>query len=262
MSALTRNNVRVSGDGDRAVIFSHGFGCDQDIWRHVAPAFEHDHTVVLLDLVGSGQSDLSAYDETRYSTLQSYADDLLEVCQELGLRNVSYVGHSVSAMIGVLAAAAAPDQFRRLILLGPSARYQDDTGYVGGYTADEINDVLRAIEQDHGSWADAMAPAIMSNAHRPDLAKELAASLGRMDRRVVRSFARTIFLSDHRADLARITVPSLILQSTGDIIAPLVAGEYVHRQISGSRLLMLDATGHCPHLSAPEETILALRSFL
>jgi sigma-B regulation protein RsbQ len=263
VTAVERNNVVEHGPQDgRPMIFAHGFGCDQNMWRYVWPAFSADHRVVLFDHVGAGRSDASAYDRERYDSLDGYAADVLEICRELELDDVVFVGHSVSAMIGGLAAAAEPERFGRLVMIGPSPRYVDDTGYVGGFTRGDIDGLLDSMDGNYLGWSNQIAPVIMGNADRPELADELTSSFCRADPEIARHFARVTFLSDNRADLARITTPSVILQCSDDVIAPEVVGGYVHRRLVGSRLVKLEATGHCPNLSAPEETVAAIRAFL
>jgi sigma-B regulation protein RsbQ len=263
VSALARSNVRVGGQLDaRAMLFAHGFGCDQNMWRFVAPAFEADHKVVLFDLVGMGGSDLSAYDPERYATLDGYADDVIAICRELELEDVVFVGHSVSAMIGVLAAARAPGTIGALVLVGPSPRYIDDEGYHGGFSRADIEELLESLQSNFLGWSSAMAPAIMGNPDRPELGAELTASFCRTDPDIAARFARVTFLSDNREDLATVAVPTLVLQCSDDVIAPTSVGEYVHREIPGSVFVELDATGHCPNLSAPQQTIEAIRAFL
>ena len=263
MSVLARNNVQVSGRPDgRPMVFAHGFGCDQHMWRFVAPAFEDDHRVVLFDHVGAGGSDLSAYDAERYRSLDGYAEDVVEICRELGLSDAIFVGHSVSAMIGVLAAARAPEHIGRLVMVGPSPRYVDDAGYRGGFSRADIDELLDSLDSNFLGWSSAMAPMIMGNADRPELGEELTASFCRTDPDIAARFARVTFLSDNRADLASVRVPTLVLQCSDDAIAPQAVGEYVHRSIPGSTLVLLQATGHCPNLSAPGETIAAIRAFV
>ncbi|HVL07319.1 MAG TPA: alpha/beta hydrolase [Acidimicrobiales bacterium] len=260
---LVRNNVRVSGNPDgRPMMFAHGFGCDQNMWRFVAPAFEDRYRTVLFDYVGAGASDLAAYDPDRYASLQGYAADVVEICEALDLHDVVFVGHSVSAMVGVLAAGAAPDRFGALVLIGPSPRYIDEGDYVGGFTEEDIDDLLASLDSNYLGWSSAMAPVIMGNADRPELGAELTASFCRTDPEIQKRFAQVTFLSDNRADLARATVPALVLQCSDDVIAPDVVGEYVHRHLHGSQLVKLQASGHCPNLSAPEETVAAISSFL
>ena len=260
---LERNAVRVSGvPGGRPIVFAHGFGCDQGMWRFVAPDFEVDHRVVLFDQVGSGSSDLSAYDPDKYGSLQGYAADLVEICRELGLTDVVYVGHSVSAMIGVLAVKEAPELFGALVMVGPSPRYVDDGDYVGGFSRADIGELLDSLESNHLGWSAQMAPIIMGNPDRPELGAELTNSFCRTDPEIARRFARVTFLSDNRKDLSSVTVPTLVLQCSDDVIAPEAVGRYVHDAIPGSVFTKLAATGHCPNLSAPEETTAAIRAFL
>ena len=262
MSALERNNVMVRGSGDRAMVFAHGFGCDQHMWRHVAPAFEDGFRTVLFDNVGAGGSDLAAYDPKKYASLSGYADDLIEIIQALGETQTVFVGHSVSAMVGVLASVKAPDLFSRLILVGPSPRYIDDGDYLGGFSTAQIEELLEFLADNPQAWSQAMAPAIMGNPQRPELGDELTASFCRTDPAIAVAFARTTFTSDNRADLPRVTTPTLILQCSDDIIAPLQVGQYVKDHIPGSEMQVLEATGHCPNLSAPAEVISAIHRFV
>jgi sigma-B regulation protein RsbQ len=258
-----RNRVRVSGVADgRPMVFAHGFGCDQEMWRFVVPDFEVDHRVVLFDHVGSGRSDLSAYDPRKYGSLAGYAADLVEICRELELTDVVLVGHSVSAMIGVLAEARAPELFGALVMVGPNPRYVDDDGYTGGFSRADVAALLESLDSNHLGWSTALAPVIMGNPDRPELTEELANSFCRTDPDIARQFARVTFLSDNRADLPGVRVPTLVLQCSEDVIAPEVVGRFVHEQVPGSVLTLLAATGHCPHLSAPEETTAAIRAFL
>jgi sigma-B regulation protein RsbQ len=261
--AAARNNVRVSGDpAGQPMMFAHGFGCDASMWRHVAPAFEDRYRVVLFDYVGHGGSDTSAYDPARYGSLDGYAADVLEICAELDLEDVVFVGHSVSSMIGALAAIAEPERFASLVMIGPSPRYIDDVGYVGGFSREDIDGLLESLESNYLGWSSAMAPVIMGNGDRPELGEELTNSFCRTDPEIARAFARATFLSDNRADLAELSVPTLVLQCSEDAIAPREVGEFVHRSVPGSELVMLRATGHCPNLSAPAETIEAITAFL
>ncbi len=262
VGVVGRNNVVLAGCEDGPVVMlAHGFGCDQNMWRLIVPGLARDFRVVLFDHVGSGRSDLSAWEPGRYATLDGYADDVLRICAELQLRDVVFVGHSVSAMIGVLAAAREPGRFSKLILVGPSPRYVDDAGYRGGFSRADIDELLDSLDSNYLGWSAAMAPVIMGNPERPELAEELANSFCRTDPEIARAFARTTFLSDNRPDLAGVTVPTLILQCARDAIAPAEVGAFVHAQIPGSSLATLSATGHCPQLSAPEETLAAIASF-
>lgn len=260
---LARNNVVVGGDPQgRPIVFAHGFGCDQNMWRYVEPAFADRYRTVLFDYVGAGASDLSAYDPDRYGRLDGYARDVVEICDALDLRDAVFVGHSVSSMVGVLAAAQAPERIGALVLVGPSPRYIGDESYPGGFTEGDIRDLLASLDSNYLGWSSAMAPMIMGNADRPHLGAELTASFCRTDPEIQKRFARVTFLSDNRADLTTVKVPTLVLQCSDDVIAPDAVGEYVHRQIPGSRLVRMEATGHCPNLSAPEETVAAITAFL
>jgi sigma-B regulation protein RsbQ len=260
---MERNNVRVAGRKDgQPMLFAHGFGCDQNMWRFVTPAFEGDYSVVLFDHVGSGSSDLTAYSPERYSSLQGYSEDILEICEELDLRDVVFVGHSVASMMGVLAAIEEPSRFASLILIGPSPRYIDEADYVAGFSRTDIEGLLDALDSNYLGWSRQVAPLIMGNAERPELGEELTNSFCRTDPEIAKEFARVTFLSDNRNDLPRLEVPALILQCSEDAIAPQVVGEYVHRHIPRSDLVVMRATGHCPNLSAPEETISAIKAFL
>jgi sigma-B regulation protein RsbQ len=262
MSVKARNNVQIKGEGSRAMVFAHGFGCDQNMWRLVAPAFEKDFKIVLFDHVGAGRSDLAAYDDRKYASLDGYAHDVIEIIRDLELRGVIFVGHSVSAMIGVLASVKAPELFSRLVLVGPSARYINDGDYVGGFSEQQIEELLQFLDDNHMGWSAAMAPAIMGNPDRPELGEELTNSFCRTDPDIAKKFARVTFTSDNRADLAKVTTPALILQCSEDIIAAPHVGEFVHRHMPDSQLTVLKATGHCPNLSAPDEVIAAMRAYV
>ncbi|HET9742807.1 MAG TPA: alpha/beta hydrolase [Terriglobales bacterium] len=262
MSAIGRNNVKVLGEGTRPIMFSHGYGCDQNMWRFVVPAFQKDYRVVLFDHVGAGQSDLGAFDRRKYQSLSGYAEDVLEICEELDLRDVTFVGHSVSSMIGVLAALRQPERFSNLVLVGPSPRYINEASYVGGFERSEIDGLLDMLDANYLGWASTMAPVIMGNSDRPELASELENSFCRTDPQIAKFFARVTFLSDNRADLSKVRTRTLILQCSDDVVAPRSVGEFVHRQIPGSELVILRATGHCPNLSAPVETTDVIRDFL
>lgn len=258
-----RNNVKIFGTGKQPMLFAHGFGCDQNMWRYVAPAFADDYKIVLFDYVGSGNSDLSSYDAKRYASLDGYTDDVLDVIHALDLRDVVFVGHSVSSMVGVLAANREPDRFAKLVLIGPSPRYINDApDYVGGFERSDIEGLLETMDKNYLGWANHLAPAIMGNADRPELGAELTESFCSTDPVIARRFAEATFFSDNRDDLAKVRVPSLVLQCAEDIIAPNVVGEYVHRSTPGSTLRQMRATGHCPHMSAPDETIALMREFL
>ena len=259
----SRHNIQVSGKpGAQPMVFAHGFGCDQNMWRYVAPRFEDDFQVVLFDHAGAGRSDPSSYDIERHSSLAGYAQDVLDICHELDLRDVIFVGHSVSAMIGVLAAGQEPALFDKLVLVGPSPRYVNDGEYVGGFTSADILEMLESLESNYLGWSSAMAPVIMGNPDSPELAEELTESFCRTDPDIARRFARVTFLSDNRKDLAAVKVPTLILQCTNDVIAPVAVGEYVRHAMPNATMVMLAATGHCPNLSAPDQTTDAIAAFV
>lgn len=262
MNTLARYNIQTFGRGTTPLLFAHGFGCDQNMWRLITPSFENDYKIVLFDYIGHGRSDFSAYDQARYGSLEGYADDILEICDGLNLKDVILVGHSVSAAIGIIAGIRRPDLFKRLILVSPSPCYINEGDYVGGFSRASIDELLDFLDSNHLGWSSAMAPAIMGNAGRPELGAELANSFCRTDPEIARQFARVTFLSDTRPDLPKLKVPSLILQCSDDIIAPVCVGEYVHRQLPDSQLMILEASGHCPHLSEPERTIAAIKSYL
>jgi sigma-B regulation protein RsbQ len=260
---LRRNNVTLTGrESGQPMMFVHGFGCDQNMWRFVSPAFEDSYRVVLLDHVGAGGSDLASYDRERYASLDGYAEDVLEICRELELEHVVFVGHSVSAMIGVLAANREPDRFDRLVMVAPSPCYIDEEGYRGGFAAADIEELLESLDSNYLGWSSAMAPVIMGNPDRPELASELTSSFCRTDPEIARQFAHVTFLSDNRTDVELMRIPALILQCSQDAIAPKEVGEWLHGHLSESELVTLQATGHCPNLSAPQETVAAIQAFL
>ena len=261
MDIIHRNNVHTLGGGD-PIVFAHGFGCDQNMWRFVAPAFADSHRIVLFDHVGAGQSDISAYDRRKYATLDGYATDVLEICHALDLANVILVGHSVSAMIAVLAARREPGLFKALVLVGPSPRYIDEDGYVGGFSTQDIEGLLTSLESNYLGWSSTMAPVIVGNADRPELGAELTNSFCRTDPDIASHFARVTFFSDNRRDLPAVATPTLVLQCSNDVIAPNAVGEYVHAHMPASQLVVMKATGHCPNLSAPAETIDAIQTFI
>lgn len=260
---VRRNNVTVSGAASgRPIVFAHGFGCSQQMWRQVTPGFVDDHQVVLFDHVGAGDSDLAAYSRSKYDSLHGYPDDLQEILQSLDLQDVVFVGHSVSAMMGVLAATREPERFGALVLVGPSPRYLNDVGYVGGFDQPDIDALLDSLDANYLGWSAAMAPVIMGNSECPELADELQSSFCRTDPAIARHFARVTFLSDNRRDLPRVSTPTLVLQCTDDVIAPLPVGQYVHAAIPGSELVVMSATGHCPNLSDPVQLTSRIRAYL
>lgn len=261
MSTIDRNHVVVRGAGP-PMMFAHGYGCDQAMWRFVAPAFEDRFRTILFDHVGHGRSDLSAYRPEKYASLEGYADDIVEIGRELGLHDAIFVGHSVSAMVGVIASQKATDMFKSLVLIGPSPFYINDEGYVGGFTRPQIDELLESLDENHLGWSIAMAPVIMGNPDRPELSDELTNSFCRTDPMIAKQFARTTFLSDVRPLLSGTNLPTLVLQCSNDVIAPESVGRYVHQHIPNSKLVIMKATGHCPNLSAPQETISAIEAFL
>ena len=257
-----RNNVKILGKGTQPMMFAHGFGCDQNMWRFLTPAFEDDYKIVLFDYVGAGKSDKTAYNTERYASLEGYAQDILEICQELQLTDVIFVGHSVSSMIGLLAAIEEPRFFSKLIMVGPSPSYINDGNYKGGFERKDIEGLLETMEKNYIGWANFLAPNIMGHKERPELGQELTESFCSTDPVIARQFAEATFFSDNRNDLKKNRIPSLILQCSDDIIAPLEVGEYLAKNLPNSTLSVMKATGHCPHMSEPEETITLIKKFL
>lgn len=262
---IARNHVTTYGPPQGpAVVFLHGFGSDQSAWAPFVPAFARDRRVVLLDHVGAGASQVLAYDRGKYATLEGYVDDLLEVIAVLELREVTVVAHSISAMIAIVASVRAPDRFERLVLVAPSPCYIDDpaTGYVGGFTREDIEELLVSLDANYVAWAQAIAPMVMGNPDAPELGQALTASFQATDPDIAQHFARVTFLSDIRPLLGEVSVPALILQCADDILAPPQVGDYLHAHLAGATLMRLSASGHCPHLSAPHETLAAITSYL
>jgi sigma-B regulation protein RsbQ len=258
----TRNNVKIFGKGTQPMLFAHGFGCDQNMWRFITPAFENDYKIILFDYVGAGKSDLQAYNRDRYASLNGYAKDILEICEELKLKEVIFVGHSVSSMIGLLAAIEEPKYFQQLIMVGPSPCYINDGNYKGGFERKDIEGLLETMEKNYIGWANFLAPNIMGNKDRPQLGEELTESFCSTDPVIAKQFAEATFFSDNRTDLHKIKIPSLILQCSDDIIAPIEVGEYLSKNLGNSTLKVMKATGHCPHMSEPEETIRLIKEYL
>lgn len=262
MDVHHRNNVKIFGAGSKTMVFGHGFGCDMNMWRELAPAFEGRFRIVLFDLVGSGQSDLAAYDRDKYASLKGYADDLLEIIDATGGGPVHFVGHSVSAMIGLLADLQSPRHFAAHLMIGPSPAYIDDGEYRGGFSRADIEEMLDTLEGNYLGWASTMAPAIMGSPGRPDLGIELTNSFCRTDPDIAAQFARVTFLSDNRKDLPLLKTPTLVLQCSDDIIAPVSVGHYMHAHVPNCTLTLIDNVGHCPHLSAPSQSLAAMEAFL
>jgi sigma-B regulation protein RsbQ len=260
---LERNNVRQLGNGRQPMLFAHGFGCDQNMWRFMTPAFEDAYRIVLFDYVGSGTSDVAAYDAARYGTLDGYAADVLDIVHALDLRDVIFVGHSVSGMIGVLAAIQEPNRFAKLVMVGPSPSYlNDETGYRGGFDRSDIEGLFDMMDKNYIGWANFLTPVIMQNDDRPELERELNTSFCSTDPEIARRFAEVTFLSDNRDDLPKLQVPTLVLQSAVDSIAPPQVGEFVADAIPSSTYRLLDTVGHCPHMSHPDTTVAAIREYL
>lgn len=262
-SILKRNNVNIKGHGETPIIFAPGFGCDQNVWNLVANSFQEDYKVVLFDYVGSGNSDIEAYDQERYSTLDGYAQDVLDVCTALNIQDAVFVGHSVGATIGMLASIQSPDYFSNLIMIGPSPCYLNiPPDYFGGFEEDEIRGLIDIMEKNYIGWANIFATTVMGNEDRPELIEDLKDRFCSTDPIVALQFAKATFFSDNRDDLAKVTTPSLILQCSEDIIAPVAVGEYIHRHLKNSTFNHMNATGHCPHMSYPEETVSLIRNYL
>lgn len=264
MDVQRRNNVHVTGTGPVTLVFVHGFGCDQNMWRLLAPAFGERYRILTFDLVGSGRSDLTAYNTEKYGTLQGYVADLLEVIEQFAPGPVIFVGHSVSAMIGLLATIVAPQRFLAQIMIGPSPCYINDSAsnYVGGFSRQDIDELLATVESNYLGWSSAMAPAITGAPDQPALGVELTNSFCRTEPDIAKHFARVTFLSDHRDDLPKSTVPALILQCSDDLIAPVTVGQYMQRVLPRSTLTIIDNVGHCPHLSSPCASSAAMEDFL
>ncbi|GAA4084165.1 alpha/beta hydrolase [Mucilaginibacter panaciglaebae] len=261
-SILKRNNVNVIGTGDEVMLFAHGFGCDQRSWQFVVDAFTDDYRVVLFDYVGSGESDLTQYSSAKYGELDGYAQDILDVCEALSLREVIFVGHSVSSMIGMLAAIKEPQYFKKLIFIGPSPRYLNDQDYTGGFERADLESLFEFMDSNYLGWSSTMAPVIMGNSDRPELGEFLTNSFCSTDPEVAKEFARVTFFSDNREDLSKLEIESLTLQCNDDVIAPVSVGEFVQEHTPHNQLVLLEATGHCPHISEPEQTIKAIKTYL
>jgi len=258
----SRNNVRISGNGSATMVFAHGFGCDQTMWRYLIPTYQERFRTICFDLVGSGGSDLTAYRREKYGTLHGYAEDLLEIVDEFASGPVIFVGHSVSTMIGMLATIKSPEKFSAQIMVGPSPCYINDGDYVGGFSREDIDELLETMEANYLGWSSNLAPAIMGAPDRPDLRAELTNSFCRNDPDIAKHFAQVTFLSDHRKDVARSSVPALILQCSDDMVAPLSVGDFLHKNLPASTLRIIENVGHCPHMSAPTESSHAIDSFL
>lgn len=259
---VVRNNVTILGQGDQPLIFAHGFGCDQNMWRFITPAFMDKYKIILFDYVGSGNSDINAYSTEKYQSLQGYVQDLLDIIETLSLQNSIFVGHSISAMIGLLASIQHPDYFKKLIMIGPSPCYLNDDGYRGGFERSDIEELLDMMEMNFTGWASYMAPIAMSNPEQPALTQELKQTFIAADPIIAKEFAEVTFLSDHRSELPKVSVPSLIIQCSEDSIVPIGVGDYLHQHLKNSTLQLMEAKGHYPHISHPNETIQCIADFL
>lgn len=254
--------MNVIGQGKETLLFAHGFGCDQQMWRYITPSFEKKYKIVLFDYVGCGKSDITHYNENRYSSLHGYAEDVVEICRELDIKNVHFVGHSVSSVIGLLASIKAPEIFQSMILICPSPCYINKPGYHGGFEEKDLEELMEVMDNNYLGWSNYLAPVVMKNPEKPELTKELAESFCSMDKEITRNFARTTFFSDNRDDLTQVQHPCLILQCSEDDIACEKVGEYMHQKLPNSTIVYMKATGHCPHMSHPEETIEGIRNYL
>lgn len=262
-AVVDRNNVKVIGQGEKTIVFAHGFGCDQSMWSYIAPAFEEKYRIILFDYVGSGNSDLSAYQSEKYKTLQGYVQDVLDIIESMNLKDIIFIGHSISSMIGMLASIERPDYFDQLIMIGPSSCYLNDTnGYHGGFEQSDIKELLDMMEMNFAGWASYLAPIAMNQPENPILSKDLERSFISGNPKIAREFAEVTFLSDHRGDLAKVTVPTLIMQCSEDSIVPIEAGEYLHNHLTNSTFLLMEAKGHYPHISHPEETIRSIQEYI
>jgi len=259
---IKRNNVTVHGEGTQVMLMAHGYGCNQHMWRFITPAFSSKYKIVLFDHVGAGKSDISAYDYNKYASLQGYADDIIEICESLNLKNVILMGHSVAAMMGLLAVNKAPHLIDALIMVCPSPLYINDETYYGGFKEEDINELLESLDSNYLGWTSHITPVIMGNADKPELSEELANSFCQTDPEIAKHFANVTFLGDNRKDLPNLKTRTLILQCTSDVIAPESVGKYVHEQVQNSTIFLMEATGHCPHMSAPEETVELVTKFL
>ncbi|MGY3186736.1 sigma-B regulation protein RsbQ [Lysinibacillus sp. TE18511] len=262
IDVIVRNNVKIIGKGNQTIIFAHGFGCDQNMWRFITPAFEENFQVILFDYVGSGKSDLSAYKSEKYNTLHGYVQDILDIIDFLKLKEIIFVGHSISSMIGMLASIKRPESFKKLVMIGPSPCYLNDGAYHGGFELSDITELLDMMEMNFSGWASYLAPIAMKNPEIPSLSQELEQTFIAANPVIAREFAEVTFLSDYRDDLVKATVPSLIMQCSDDSIVPIEIGDFLHIHLTNSTLIVMEAKGHYPHISHPEETIRCIKAFL
>ncbi|WP_025143776.1 alpha/beta fold hydrolase [Pedobacter jeongneungensis] len=259
---LIRNNVKILGEGSQVIMLAHGFGCAQSSWKYITDAFLEDYKVILFDYVGSGDSDLSQYDKRKYATLEGYACDVIDIIETLELSNVIFIGHSVSSMIGMIAALQLPEAFKKLIFIGPSPRYLNDRDYIGGFNIGDLETIFEHIAEDYVGWSKQLAPVVMDTPSKPELSDFLQECFEATDPSVALAFAMATFKADYRDKLKDLEVPSLTLQSSNDIMAPLSAGEFIYKNTPENFLVVMKATGHFPHISAPEETIKEIKEFI
>lgn len=259
---IKKNNVKVIGSGEKTLLLAHGFGCDQNMFRFLTPEFTEDYKIVLFDYIGCGASDVSYYKKAKYKSLTGYAHDILDICEALNLQEVTFIGHSVSCVIGILAHNIDPRFFSKMVLICPSPKYINDNDYIGGFEKQDLEELIEVMENNHSAWASFLAPVVMKNEDQPDLVKELEESFKNLDPVISQNFAKTTFFSDNREDLKKIKIPTLILQCSDDSIAPESVGNFVHKEIKNSILKCMNATGHCPHMTHPKETIEAIKPFV
>lgn len=259
---ISRNNITIIGSGKQSIVFAHGYGCDQNMWRFITPAFEKDFKIILFDHVGSGKSDQTAYSFEKYNSLNGYADDLIDICEALDLKNSIFVGHSVSSMIGILAAIKRPDLFCHLVLIGPSPCYINKDNYYGGFTQQDIDELIMTLESNYLGWSGFITPIIIGNPEKQEFSEELKISFCSMNPEIAKHFAKVTFLSDNRNDVSKVTTPALIIQCHPDVIAPVEVGKFMHQQMPKSKYVLLNSPGHCPHLTAPDQVISIIQAYL
>ena len=262
MNALKKNNVTITGLGTQPLIFAHGFGTDQSAWRFIQNDFEDRFKLILYDNVAAGKSDDTVFSPNKYNNLYTYANDLLDICREIDLSDAYFVGHSVSGMIGMLAAIEEPRYFSKIVMVGASPRYLNDDGYVGGFDQTGIDRLYAAMTANYYAWVNGFAGLAMGNPDRPELSQEFARTLSSIRPDIAISVAKTVFQSDYRSELPKFGIETLILQSTDDIAVPQEVGEYLHAHLKGSKLINVNSTGHLPHISAPREVSKAVSDFI
>lgn len=261
-TVIERNHVRVIGEGHQIIVMAHGFGCDQNMWQYITPYFKEQYKIVLFDYVGSGKSDMSAYDAEKYNSLHGYKQDLLEVIEALDLEQVIYFGHSVSSMIGLLAAIEQPQKFKQMIMIGPSPCYLNDEHYKGGFEKSDVEDLLSMMEMNFAGWASFMAPFAMGNEGTSPITEELENTFVSCNPQIAKQFAEVTFYSDYRDTIAKLQVPTLIMQCANDSVVPVEVGYYLHKNIKNSELVILDTRGHYPHISEPKLTVELMNNYL